>query len=117
MSPTQRSLKKLRGEGWLVHITERWNPFAKIRQDMFGFIDLLAIRGDVTLAVQTTSGSNVAARVEKIRSLQSHAVWLESPNRKIVVHGWRKVGPRGKRKTWECREVCVGAGNQQEVLK
>lgn len=106
-SPTQRSLKKLRSEGWLVAITERWNPFSKTRQDLFGFIDLLCVRGDVTMAVQTTSGANVSARVEKIKAAQSAAIWNESPYRIIVVHGWRKVGPRGKMKKWECREILV----------
>jgi hypothetical protein len=104
MTPTQRSLAKLRREGWFVAITERWNPFSKTRQDLFGFIDLLAIRGDEALAVQTTSGSNVAARISKILALQAFALWA-SPTRKTVIHGWRKVGPRGKRKVWECREV------------
>lgn len=109
-SPTKRSLAKLRAEGWLVAVVERWNPYAKVRQDLFGFIDLLAIRGDETLAVQTTSGAHVAERFEKIRNTDAgHAarLWLASPNRKIVIHGWRKVGPRGKRKTWECRELPV----------
>jgi hypothetical protein len=104
-SPTQRSLKHLRDAGYLVAITERWNPFAKIRQDLFGFVDLIAIRGNETLAVQTTSGSNVAARVEKINSTQSAKLWLESPTRKIVVHGWAKQGAVGKRKLWTLREV------------
>ena len=113
-SPTQRSLKKLRGEGYLVAIVERWNPYAKIRQDLFGFVDLLAIRGDVTLAVQTTSGDHVANRIEKIRGTQAAGVWLESPNRKIVVHGWRKIGARGKRKLWECREESVTLENKNQ---
>lgn len=106
-SPTQRSLKYLRDQGYLVAVTERWNPFAKIRQDLFGFIDLLAIRGNETLAVQTTSGDNVSARVDKITALQSSKLWLESPNRKIVVHGWSKRGGFGERKLWTCREVSL----------
>jgi len=28
MTPTQRSLAKLRAEGWLVAVVERWNPYA-----------------------------------------------------------------------------------------
>lgn len=107
MSPTQRSLNKLRSEGYLVAITERWNQYAHIRQDLFGFIDLLAIRGNEVLAVQTTSGTNVAARISKLMALPAVAIWTNSPHRKVVVHGWRKVGPRGKRKTWECREVPI----------
>ena len=107
MSPTQRSLKKLREDGWFCAITEHWNAWSKTRQDLFGFIDILAIKGDTTLAVQTTSGSNVSARIAKIRSLQASSLWLESINREIIVHGWRKVGAAGKRKTWECREENV----------
>lgn len=107
MTPTQRSLKELRQRGYLVAVVERWNQYARVRQDLFGFIDLLAIRGDETLAVQTTSGANVAARVEKIKTTQAADVWLESLSRKIVVHGWRKVGAAGKRKLWDLREVEV----------
>ena len=106
MSPMQRSIKKLRADGYLVAITERFNHFSKTRQDLFGFIDLLAIRGNETLAVQTTSGDHVSDRIAKITSLQAAAIWLNH-HRRIVVHGWRKVGARGKRKVWECREVEV----------
>lgn len=105
MSPTQRSLKKLREEGWLVAVVEHWNSFRHIRQDLFGFADLLAIRGDEALLVQTTSGSNVAARVEKIVQSSAAKLWLTSPNRRIVIHGWSKRGERGKRKLWTCREI------------
>lgn len=105
MSPTQRSLAKLRKEGWMVAIVEKWNQWAKIRQDLFGFIDLLAVKGDIVMAVQTTSGTNVSQRLAKIQNTQAAATWLESPYRTIVVHGWRLAGARGKRKLWDCREV------------
>lgn len=104
-SPTQRSLAHLRERGYTVAVTERWNPFAKLRQDLFGFIDLLCFKADEVLAVQTTSNANVAARVEKIKGIQAAALWLESPHRRIVVHGWSKKGARGKRKCWQLREV------------
>lgn len=108
MSPTQRSLAKLRKDGWpFVEVTERWVPGANIRKDLFGFCDVLGIRGDISLAVQTTSGPNVAARMTKIETLPSVVHWLSSTSRRIVIHGWRKVGPRGKRKLWECRECEV----------
>lgn len=102
-SPTQRSLKLLREFGYLVAITERWNPFAKIRQDLFGFVDLLCVKGDEVLAVQTTSGSNAAKRLDKIRGIPAAKTWLSSPNRKLYIHAWAKRGDRGKRKTWTCR--------------
>ena len=56
MSPTQLSIRHLKENGYLVAVVEKWNPFVKIRQDLFGFIDVLAIRENETLAVQVTSG-------------------------------------------------------------
>jgi hypothetical protein len=103
MSPCQRSLAKLRAEGWTCAITERWNQFAKVRQDLFGFCDVLCMlpsRG--FLAVQTTSGDHVAERIAKIKAEPRAGIFLASGG-KIQVHGWRKVGPRGQRKLWECR--------------
>ena len=107
-SPTQRSLKLLRERGYTVQVVERWNSFAHIRQDLFGFIDLVAIRASErgVTAIQTTSGSNVAARMLKIRQEPRAGIWLAAGNR-IVIHGWRKAGERGKVKRWECREVPV----------
>ena len=116
-SPTQRSLKKLRSEGWTCEITEHWNPFARIRKDLFGFIDLLAMRGDELLAVQTTSAANMSAREQKIRALQSHALWLASPSRRIIIHGWAKRGKRGQRKTWQCVEREIKTADALLVLE
>ena len=89
MSPTQRSLKYLRDQGWTATIVEKWNPHAKVRQDLFGFIDVLAIREGETLAVQTTSGSNVSERVKKIADHQ-HTAAVRDAGWAIHVHGWRK---------------------------
>ena len=88
MTPTQRSLAYLRDEGYLVAIVEHWNPFARIRQDLFGFIDLLAIRRDETLAVQVTA-SGVSSRVKKIEA-SPHLGKVREAGWKIFVHGWRK---------------------------
>lgn len=107
MSPVQRSKKLLESRGWFVVITEKWNPWTEIRQDLFGWMDLLAIKGDSTLGIQTTTASHVNARVAKIKSIPASMLWLASPTRHIVVHGWAKQGPRGKRKTWNCKEVEV----------
>lgn len=110
-SPTQRSLAKLRKDGWpLVEKTEHWVSFGGkggVLRDLFGFCDCLAIRGNISLAVQTTSGDHVAHRLEKMQTLPSVVHWLSSPNRKIVIHGWAVRGKAGKRKLWTCREVEV----------
>jgi hypothetical protein len=100
-SPTQLSLKKLREDGYLVAITERWNAFAKIRQDMFGFIDLLAIKDGEILAVQTTSASNMSARANKIADSE-HVGTVRKSGMKIHIHGWIKNGRK-----WECKVMDV----------
>jgi hypothetical protein len=42
-SPTARTLPRLRREGRTACVVERFNPHAKIRQDLFGFIGVRAI--------------------------------------------------------------------------
>lgn len=104
-SPTKRSLDLLRADNWTVQVTERWNPFARVRQDLLGFIDLIAIsptRGIV--GVQTTTSDNLAARIDKIKAEPKAAIWLASGGR-IICHGWSKKGAKGKRKLWDCRIV------------
>ena len=90
----------------LVQVVERWNAFARIRQDLFGIIDILAIRDGKTLAVQCTSGSAVANRIGKMEDSRAlnilrEAGWI------IEVHGWRKVKVKrgGKAMKWDCRIV------------
>lgn len=99
-SPTQRTLAHLRKQGYLVAITEKWNPWAKIRQDLFGIVDVLAVREGETLAVQCTSGDNVSKRVAKIAESETVPM-LRKAGWKIVVHGWRK-GANGR---WALREI------------
>jgi hypothetical protein len=98
-SPTQRSLAHLRKEGYTVAIVEHWNPHARLRQDLFGFVDLLAIRRGETLALQTTSGDHVAERIEKIAEHPN--LWkVREAGWRVVVHGWRKLR---KSNRWELR--------------
>ena len=98
-SPTQRSLEKLRSEGYLCQIVERWNPHVRIRQDLFGIGDILAIRAGETLLVQTTSRGNVAARVTKIQESE-HLPTILAAGWKITVHGWGKL-----KAGWTCKIV------------
>lgn len=120
MSPTQRSLIKLRSDGYAACVVEKWVPISPagfkgplIRRDVFGFADILACKPlkAGALLVQTTSGSNVASRVNKIKLCAAAGIWLAAGN-KIEVHGWRKNGKpifpsRGKPKTWICRVVQI----------
>ncbi len=88
-TPTTRSLEHLRASGWTVGVVEQRIPHTNITRDLFGFIDLLAVRGGETMAVQVTSGSNVSARVRKIAESE-HVAAVRGAGWSIVVHGWRR---------------------------
>jgi hypothetical protein len=94
-SPTARTLKYLRDNGWpLVQVVERYNPFSKKRIDLFGFADVIAMGPTQgTALIQVTSGTNVAARITKMRDECYDQVLtaMKTPNVSVVVHGWRKV--------------------------
>lgn len=116
--PTERSLGLLRRRGWIVGNAERWNPVLKRRHDLFGFIDLVAMRplppmpswragpaaqtGGI-LGVQATVADHFAKRVAKVLAESRAKVWLGAGGR-IVVHAWGLKGRRGARKLWECTE-------------
>lgn len=103
-SPTQRSLALERKRGSFVQVVERWNSFAKIRQDLFGCIDLVSVGPNGIIGIQSCARSSVSARLEKSMQQPPLKAWLQA-GAKFVVQGWGKVG-RG-RKTWKCREIYV----------
>ena len=109
MTPTQLSLKHLRTEGYTCAVVERWNQYARIRQDLYGCIDILAIRPGATLAVQTTAAPHASERLKKMEGLESVLTMILAGWR-VVVHEWGKRGARGKRKTWTLREIQVHRG-------
>jgi len=102
VSATQKTLKKLRSEGWNCAIVEKTIPHCFIKKDLFGFIDILAIRGSEVLAIQTTSdktGGNSSERVKKILAHENYPQ-VKAVGWKIIVHGWRKL-----KTGWECKEI------------
>jgi hypothetical protein len=93
VSPTQLTLRQLKADGWLAAVVEHWNPHARVRNDLFGFIDVLAIRPGETLAVQATSAPNTASRVRKIAEHPNIAAVREA-GWQIEVWGWAKKSGR-----------------------
>lgn len=110
-SPTQRSLKHLRDQGYTAAIVERYLPIpgAPKRVDLWGMFDIEAISPPDDagvrhiLYVQTTSGSNVSSRLTKIRASSILPLLMEVPSVRAVVHGWRLNSKR----RWVLREVPV----------
>ena len=108
MSPTQLTLRKLRADGCMAAVVEKWNPHAKIRQDLFGFLDIVAIvpGGSGVLGIQACTTGKMIKRIGKCDAkplADNVGRWLASGNA-ASVWGWAKRGPRGKRKTWTLKE-------------
>lgn len=99
-SPTQRTLKHLRDRGYRAEVVERWNPHARIRQDLFTIIDVLALSETEVVAVQTTSASNMKARINKISESDILPLLIKLEWR-VIVHGWKK---NQKTNRWELKE-------------
>lgn len=100
MTPTARTLAALRADGWLADKVEQRIARINITRDLFGVIDILAIRGAEVLGVQATSRSNVAARLRKIAESEATPRIREAGIR-LEVWGWGKMA-NGR---WECRKV------------
>jgi hypothetical protein len=106
MSPTQRSKHYLEHLGYRVAIVEKWNPFARVRQDLFG-VDVLALKpGTPILAVQVTTGAHHADRREKLHAEGFVALW-QGTGATLELWSWRKAGPRGQRQTWQLRREAL----------
>lgn len=93
ISPTQLTLRQLKADGWLAAVVEHWNPHARVRNDLFGFIDVIAVRPGETLAVQATTAANVSARVHKIAD-HSNIGAVREAGWAIEVWGWAKKSGR-----------------------
>lgn len=115
-SPTQRSLKAMRDAGYTCGITEKWNPFAHIRQDLYGVIDILCCHPDHgIIGVQTTTDVHASDHIQKCMAEPRLRVWLQSGG-KFIMHTWGKHGDRGKRKVWRCRTYRAVIGGLGEVV-
>jgi hypothetical protein len=96
MSPMQRTLAWLREHGYEAARTEHWNHFAKRRQDLFGFIDVLAVSDHHLLAIQVSDDTHHAAHRKKI--LANKAARLLVYHMDIEIWSWGLRLTRERRK-------------------
>lgn len=110
ITPTQRTLRHLRGMGRMVGTVERWNPHVGphgIRQDLFGFLDLIACDRERGIVGIQSCGQSFADHERKIldsECTESVIEWLTCGGR-LELWGWRKLLVRrgGKALRWEPR--------------
>lgn len=98
VSLAPRSRKLMEGQGFAVANVEHYNAFTRRKHDLYGFIDLLCIRGEDIVGVQVTSWDNVGDRAKKVTEHENYERVKHAL--RIVVQGWRKVAGR-----WVHREV------------
>jgi hypothetical protein len=112
MSPTARTLVRLRASGYLADVCERFIAAVQRRRDLFGFADVLAIRrGEKgVLAVQATTRGHVQDRLTKAKSRRELAVWLGAGN-SFEVWGWHK-----REDHWRVHRVAVNGGDLRESV-
>lgn len=81
----------------MADVCERWVPKANVRKDLFGIADIVAARPEYTevMLIQTTTKSNMSARVKKINAHENTQI-LRDSGFQINVHGWYKEGGKWK---------------------
>ena len=102
VSTAARTLAECRKRGWTAGTVEKWNPHVRIRQDLFGCIDIIALTADGILAIQSCAGSGHSDHAKKILAEPRAKKWIEAGGR-FEVWSWAKRGERGKQKLWTLR--------------
>ena len=91
----QLTRKRLEEDGYLVENVEKYNAFTKKKNDLWGFIDFLAIKKNTILAVQVTSKGNMSSRRHKMTDHENIGKVREAGIR-IELWGFYKEGNRWK---------------------
>ena len=107
-SNTSRTLKYLRDIGYTVGVVERFLSFAGKfgqRKDLFGIIDLIAIKKDRVIGVQSCGQAFSTHHIKIIEEERDSTIeWLQSGGEFLLI-GWRKVKKvrGGKAMIWKPR--------------
>lgn len=117
LSYTQRTLRECRNRGRICDRAEHWNAYAGphgLRQDLFGFIDIVCLDPTGIVAIQCTGPSGHSSHKKKILENEHAPEWLKSGGR-IELWSWRKllVKRGGKAQRWTPRIEHIDMGNFQ----
>jgi len=108
LSPTQRTLRAMREHGRLCGIVERFNAHVGkfgIRQDLFGFIDIIALDPEDGIIAIQSCGQDFSGHVKKLTEERNEAVFEWLKHAPCELWGWRKVKLKrgGKAMRWSPR--------------
>jgi len=94
LSPTQRTLKAMREQGRICGIVERFNAHVGkfgIRQDLFGFIDIICLDPTDGIVAIQSCGQSFSDHVKKLTEERNENVYEWLKYAPIELWGWRKV--------------------------
>jgi hypothetical protein len=92
----ERTLAWLRDHGYQPAKTEHFNHWAKVRQDLFGFIDVLAVKNDHMIAIQCSDDEHHAAHRNKILANPVAPILAQHMDVEIWSWGLKLTGRRRK---------------------
>ena len=92
----------MRDDGYLCQVVERWNQFARCRQDLFGIIDIVCIKEGSTVGVQSTTRSNIANHRTKMENNENFKK-VKKAGWELIIHGWAK----NKKNRYEVKEIIL----------
>lgn len=88
-------------------IVEKWNSHVRIRQDLFGIIDIIALDPEHGVVGVQSTGQAFNEHLNKLtgEKAQETLDWLNTPGTKLYLYGWRKVSKQrgSKVKVWAPR--------------
>lgn len=113
ISPTARTLQRLRKDGYTAEVVEKTIPRCFIKKDFIGCIDLIAFRKGEIIGIQATSGSNHAARRTKSLGIPELKLWMEAGGL-FEVWSWSK--PKDSRK-WVLRSERLTPADFPDYVK
>lgn len=89
---SSKTRKWLKARGYLIANVEKYEVYSNRKNDCFGFIDYLCIKGPDTVGVQAC-GRDFAPHIEKMTKLRRSLViaWLTGSTRRVLLIGWRKL--------------------------
>ncbi len=89
INTTQKTVDRYRKQGYLCQNVEKYNSFTRRKNDLFSFIDVLCVKKDSIIGIQTTSKDNMSSRKKKILEHENYSI-VKSSGIRIIVHGWKK---------------------------
>ena len=121
MTPTQRTLKAQREQGRICGNVEKFNPHVGphgIRQDLFGFIDLICIDPEQGIVAIQSCGSNYSGHVKKLLEERNEAVFEWLKHAPVELWAWRKVKLHrgGKAMRWKPRIADLSLHGEELII-